>query len=318
MMDPELVPKLMASGTIEVAPLACMRGRTPNSSFVVLDEAQNTTPEQIKMFLTRLGFGTKMVVTGDITQVDLPQGVSGLRLVTRVLKDIDDIESAYLTSDDVVRHSASWAASSTRTARGDDEQRLAAQARSATRRPSSPTAPSVCGGAPGGPRDRLPKREDGRRSRSRTSPASRPTRRCCCALTAHNLAELNVSAEADVAILLVDEGAMEPLHVQWMDEPGPDRRAELPDGRAAPRGGTEDTPHAAGLLGDIVLCPQVAGDPGHAGHPLVEELILLTTHGLLHLLGFDHAEPDEEREMFGLQRDLIVAFHVSERRRRRT
>lgn len=105
MMDPELVPKLMASGTIEVAPLAYMRGRTLNDSFVVLDEAQNTTPEQMKMFLTRLGFGTRMIVTGDITQIDLPQGASGLRLVTRVLKDIDDIHFATLTSDDVVRHS---------------------------------------------------------------------------------------------------------------------------------------------------------------------------------------------------------------------
>ena len=81
-----------------------MRGRTLNDSFVVLDEAQNTTPEQMKMFLTRLGFGTRMVVTGDITQVDLPVGASGLRLVTRVLDDIDDIHFAYLTSDDVVRH----------------------------------------------------------------------------------------------------------------------------------------------------------------------------------------------------------------------
>jgi phosphate starvation-inducible PhoH-like protein len=105
MMDPELVPKLLATGTIEVAPLAYMRGRTLNDSFVVLDEAQNTTPEQMKMFLTRLGFGTRMVVTGDITQVDLPQGASGLRLVTRVLADIDDIHFSRLTSDDVVRHS---------------------------------------------------------------------------------------------------------------------------------------------------------------------------------------------------------------------
>jgi len=104
MMDPELVPKLMASGTIEVAPLAYMRGRTLNDSFVVLDEAQNTTPEQMKMFLTRLGFGSKMVVTGDITQIDLPGGASGLRLVTRILDHVDDIEFVRLTSDDVVRH----------------------------------------------------------------------------------------------------------------------------------------------------------------------------------------------------------------------
>lgn len=104
MMDPELVPKLLASGVVEVAPLAYMRGRTLNNSFVVLDEAQNTTPEQMKMFLTRLGFGSSMVVTGDITQVDLPGGASGLSLVTRVLDGIDDIHFARLTSDDVVRH----------------------------------------------------------------------------------------------------------------------------------------------------------------------------------------------------------------------
>ncbi|WP_157414487.1 PhoH family protein [Agromyces allii] len=104
MMDPEMVPKLLASGTVEVAPLAYMRGRTLNDSFVVLDEAQNTTPEQMKMFLTRLGFGSKMVVTGDVTQVDLPGGASGLRLVTRILDRIDDIHFARLTSADVVRH----------------------------------------------------------------------------------------------------------------------------------------------------------------------------------------------------------------------
>ena len=104
MMDPELVPKLLAAGTVEVAPLAYMRGRTLNNAFVVLDEAQNTTPEQMKMFLTRLGFGSKMVITGDITQVDLPAGASGLQLVTRVLDEIDDIHFARLTSADVVRH----------------------------------------------------------------------------------------------------------------------------------------------------------------------------------------------------------------------
>ena len=105
MMDPELVPKLLATGTVEVAPLAYMRGRTLNNAFVVLDEAQNTTPEQMKMFLTRLGFGTKMVVTGDITQVDLPTAASGLQLVTKILDGMDDIHFARLTSEDVVRHS---------------------------------------------------------------------------------------------------------------------------------------------------------------------------------------------------------------------
>ena len=105
LMDQEIVPKLMASGAIEVAPLAYMRGRTLNDSFVILDEAQNTTPEQMKMFLTRLGFGSKMVVTGDVTQVDLPRAASGLRQVMRVLDSVDDVFFHELTSDDIVRHS---------------------------------------------------------------------------------------------------------------------------------------------------------------------------------------------------------------------
>ncbi|MBS9534561.1 PhoH family protein [Mycobacterium sp. M1] len=105
MMDSELIPKLMSSGVIEVAPLAYMRGRTLNSAFIILDEAQNTTAEQMKMFLTRLGFGSKVVVTGDITQVDLPGGSrSGLRAAVDILDGIDDIHVAELTSVDVVRH----------------------------------------------------------------------------------------------------------------------------------------------------------------------------------------------------------------------
>lgn len=105
MLEADAVPKLMAAGTIEVAPLAYMRGRTLNDCFVILDEAQNTTPEQMKMFLTRLGFNSKMVITGDITQVDLPAGVSGLKTAEAVLQNIDDMYFATLTSADVVRHS---------------------------------------------------------------------------------------------------------------------------------------------------------------------------------------------------------------------
>jgi phosphate starvation-inducible protein PhoH and related proteins len=105
MVDPESIPKLTAAGTIEIAPLAFMRGRSLNDSFIILDEAQNTTPEQMKMFLTRLGFGSKIVVTGDVTQVDLPNGqVSGLRVVQDILDGIPDIHFAKLTSQDVVRH----------------------------------------------------------------------------------------------------------------------------------------------------------------------------------------------------------------------
>jgi phosphate starvation-inducible PhoH-like protein len=105
MLDPDMIPKLMAAGTIEVAPLAYMRGRTLNDAFIILDEAQNTTAEQMKMFLTRLGFGSKIVVTGDVTQVDLPGGAtSGLRIVRDILDGIDDVHFAQLESADVVRH----------------------------------------------------------------------------------------------------------------------------------------------------------------------------------------------------------------------
>jgi phosphate starvation-inducible protein PhoH and related proteins len=105
MVDPESIPRLTAAGTIEIAPLAYMRGRSLNDSFIILDEAQNTSPEQMKMFLTRLGFGSKIVVTGDITQVDLPAGaVSGLRQVRDILEGVDDVYFSRLTSHDVVRH----------------------------------------------------------------------------------------------------------------------------------------------------------------------------------------------------------------------
>ena len=105
MIDPESIPKLIAAGTIEVAPLAYMRGRSLNDAFIILDEAQNTTPEQMKMFLTRLGFGSKIVVTGDVTQVDLPgHARSGLRVVREILDGVDDIHFSELTSTDVVRH----------------------------------------------------------------------------------------------------------------------------------------------------------------------------------------------------------------------
>ena len=105
MIDVDSIPRLMQTGVIEVAPLAYMRGRTLNESFIILDEAQNTTPEQMKMFLTRLGFGSKMVITGDVTQVDLPNGVrSGLRIITDILQDVEDISFIELTAEDVVRH----------------------------------------------------------------------------------------------------------------------------------------------------------------------------------------------------------------------
>lgn len=105
MIDQDAIPRLMNTGVIEVAPLAYMRGRTLNDAFIILDEAQNTTPEQMKMFLTRLGFGSKMIITGDTTQVDLPNHAkSGLKVVQDILGDIEDIAFMHLTAEDVVRN----------------------------------------------------------------------------------------------------------------------------------------------------------------------------------------------------------------------
>ncbi|MFD1177787.1 PhoH family protein [Paenibacillus puldeungensis] len=105
-MGPEQTAKALERGLIEIAPLAYMRGRTLDDSFIILDEAQNTTPEQMKMFLTRLGFGSKMVITGDVTQIDLPKGKkSGLVEAKTILRDIEEIGFVYFAESDVVRHS---------------------------------------------------------------------------------------------------------------------------------------------------------------------------------------------------------------------
>jgi probable rRNA maturation factor len=132
-------------------------------------------------------------------------------------------------------------------------------------------------------------------------------------LSVYALDHLYVHPDAELAIVLVDEGAMEQLHLQWMDEPGPTDVLSFPMDELRP--GTEESMSPAGLLGDIVLCPQVATSQAEtAGHSALDEMLLLTTHGILHLLGFDHAEPDEEKKMFGIQREILSGFALAERR----
>lgn len=132
-------------------------------------------------------------------------------------------------------------------------------------------------------------------------------------LATHVLDELHIHPDADLSVVFVDVGPMEELHVQWMDEPGPTDVLSFPMDELRPGSIERQTP--PGLLGDIVVCPQVAETQAtQAGHPVMDEIIMLVTHGTLHLLGFDHAEPEEEREMFGLQRDLLVSFVMSERK----
>lgn len=127
------------------------------------------------------------------------------------------------------------------------------------------------------------------------------------ALATHVLDAMHVHPRSELSILLVGTEVMSELHEQWMDEPGPTDVLSFPMDELRP--GSEDDPTPAGLLGDVVLCPDVAAEQARkAGHSTAEELLLLTVHGILHLLGFDHAEPEEEKEMFGLQRRLLLTF----------
>jgi probable rRNA maturation factor len=131
------------------------------------------------------------------------------------------------------------------------------------------------------------------------------------ALATFALDYMHLHPDTDLAIVFVDEPAMEVLHIQWMDEPGPTDVLSFPMDELRP--GSEGQLTPAGLLGDIVVCPQVAATQAEAaGHETINEILLLTTHGVLHLLGFDHAEPEEEKEMFGLQREILEAFYSSE------
>ncbi|AEG44712.1 rRNA maturation RNase YbeY [Isoptericola variabilis] len=127
------------------------------------------------------------------------------------------------------------------------------------------------------------------------------------ALARFVLDTLHVHPQSELSILFVDTQAMSELHQQWMDEPGPTDVLSFPMDELRPGRDGEVTP--PGTLGDVVLCPEVAVEQAKvAGHSTVEELLLLTTHGILHLLGYDHAEPEEEKEMFGLQRKLLLTF----------
>lgn len=132
------------------------------------------------------------------------------------------------------------------------------------------------------------------------------------ALAIHALDFMNIHPDADLAISFTDESTMEKLHIEFMDEPGPTDVLSFPMDELRPGTPEEMTP--AGLLGDIVVCPTVAErQAATAGHETINEILLLTTHGILHLLGFDHAEPEEEKEMFGLQREILESFYASER-----
>ena len=292
MVDPESIPRLMEAGTIEVAPLAYMRGRTLNDAFIILDEAQNTTPEQMKMFLTRLGFGSKIVVTGDITQVDLPGDTRiGPAGRAQILAGVDDVR-VLLSRRARRRPAPAGQRDHRRVCRWDERDAGSRRARRAHR---------------AGRRARSTHEHRGQqrvRRRGRRGGVRRAGR--------YVLDAMHVHPKTELSIVLVDADAMDGLHVQWMDEPGPTDVLAFPMDELAPGHARATRDARSALLGDVVLCPEVAAQQARtAGHSTAEELLLLTTHGILHLLGYDHAEPEEEKEMFALQRQLLLTFLAS-------
>lgn len=131
-------------------------------------------------------------------------------------------------------------------------------------------------------------------------------------LAEHVRESLRLHPLVDVGITFVDEAPMTELHIRWMDEPGPTDVLSFPMDELRP--GSEDMLSAEGVLGDVVICPQVARRQAEgAGHPEINEILMLLTHGILHLVGFDHAEPDEEKEMFALQKELLDSFYEVEK-----
>ena len=213
---------------IEVAPLAYMRGRTLNDAFIILDEAQNTTAEQMKMFLTRLGFGSKIVVTGDVTQVDLPGGArSGLRAASEILDGIDDIHFAELTSADVVRH------------------RLVSDIVDAYER----FEPSPRGDVNRAQRRRRPRQSADRRSAESDVMSIEVSNESGIDVSEDELisvarfviAQMDVHPAAELSMVLVDIDTMADLHMRWMDLPGPTDVMWFPMDELEP-GGRPDAP----------------------------------------------------------------------------
>ena len=273
MVEPEGAQRLLERQTVEVAPLAFMRGRTLNNSFIILDEAQNTTPEQMKMFLTRIGFGSRVVVTGDVTQVDVPNGKSGLLGLERVLTGIEGLAFVKLSASDVVRH------------------RIVADIVAAYERNGEPAA----GDAWASLRVPPPPRPSSRprlTNRSWSAPTSRTpspsTSSAGSTLAARRPRRRGPPRRADVDVRRPrrDRRAQRRAPRQGR----PDRRAVVP----ARRRRRAAAPACPVLLGDVVVCPAVAAEqaPAHAG-TLDDELALLVVHGVLHVLGHDHAEPAE-------------------------
>ena len=302
MMDPERVATHLEKGVIEVAPLAFMRGRTLNDSFVILDEAQNTTPEQMKMFLTRLGFGSRMVVTGDVTQVDLPRDQkSGLIVVGDILKDIEGVEFVRFGGDDVVRHKLVQ-----RIVEAYDSHDRPAAARGEAGSPPTQCrhggSAGECRCARGGRRShtggtvrRPPPGSGGGPARTRRDRSglmldveviggALPSARVQEAV-AYAAASAGIE-EGHVAVEFVNSERIAELNLTWRGKVGPT------DVLSFPVDEDDEDPFGERELGDVFICPE-----------LTENLVEAVVHGVLHLTGMDHETDDGE--MLALQAEIM-------------
>ncbi len=275
MTDMERATALIENGVIEIAPLAFMRGRTLNDTFIILDEAQNTTPEQMKMALTRLGFGSKIVVTGDVSQIDLPRGESGLVQVRSVLEGIDDIAFCDLSGKDVVRHSLVATI-------------VAAYERAAGKAGSPHGNPHHLRTSRGRPRLPSHSRPGPVRARARGEAHQHGGLHQLCGRYGHGRAER--------ALPRYGRAATDVLSFEC-DNIDDDITAA--DGPSCP----------VYELGDIIVAPDVAARQStEFGNSFEQEVSLLIVHGLLHLCGYDHIVDEEAEVMEARERELLTAW----------
>ncbi len=296
MLDADRVERLLERGVVEIAPLAFMRGRTLNDAFVILDEAQNTTSEQMKMFLTRLGFGSKAVITGDVTQVDLPPGkVSGLVEALRVTAGVEGVIAVLFDDRDVVRHPARAAhRQGVRSVQAADDMSRT--------------------------------RGVGRTGRLHVTVSDSRGRPHALARWLGPWLERHapLAARGTVDVALLTDARMRTLNRTFR---GVDRATDVlsfpAEGPAGSRPGlksrvpspTAPSPEPQAILGDLAIAMGVAARQARAeGHDVVTELRILALHGLLHLLGYDHERDrgtmrtveDRLRRRAGLPAGLIT------------
>ncbi len=273
MTDMERATQLIESGVIEIAPLAFMRGRTLNDSFIILDEAQNTTPEQMKMFLTRLGFGSKMMITGDVTQLDLPRGISGLKGVRGILEGIDDIAFCDFTGKDVVRHSLVAAIVSAYDRPPERHSTMDIQINYDYRKDDL---------------EKLPLHE----------------------LTQFVLAREDKPFNTEVSISFVTDEAIAELNEKYRHKEGPtDVLSFECDGVDDDLSAMTLAEDPVFELGDVIIAPDVASrQMREFGTTFEEEISLLLVHGLLHLCGYDHIADDEAEVMEKREAEILEAW----------